>query len=71
MEGPGQLLGYRAMHHKIREQYHLCVPRNLVYDVMTLVDPEGLERRGNAGMKKRRRGATGTFTSMVKIVLVC
>ena len=70
MEGPGQLLGYRAMHHKIREQHHLCVPRNLVYDVMTLVDPEGLERRGNVGMKKRRRGATGTFTSMVKIVLV-
>ena len=70
MEGPWQLLGYRAMHHKIREQHHLCVPRNLVYDVMTLVDPEGLERQGNVGMKKRRRGATGTFTSMVKIVLV-
>ena len=35
IEGPGQLLGYRAMHHKIREQHHLCVPQNLVYDVMT------------------------------------
>jgi hypothetical protein len=32
---------------------------------MTMVDPEGLERRGNVGRKKRRRGATGTFTSMV------
>ena len=70
MEGPGQLLGYRAMHHKIREQHQLHVPRNLVHDVMTLVDPEGLERRGNVGIKKRRRGATGTFTSMVKIILV-
>jgi hypothetical protein len=68
MEGPGQLLGYRAMHYKIREQHHLCVPRNLVYDVMTLVDPEGLERRGNVGTEKRRRGATGTFTSLVRIV---
>ena len=70
VEGPGRLLGHHAMHRKIREQHHLCVPRNLVYDVMTLVDPEGLERRGNVSMKKRRRGATGTFTSMVKIVLV-
>ena len=70
MEGPGQLLGYRAMHHKICEQHQLHVARNLVHDVMTLVDPEGLERRGNVGIKERRRGATGTFTSMVRIVLV-
>ena len=70
MEGPGQLLGYRAMHHKIREQHQLHVPRNLVHDVMTLVDPEGLERRGNVGIRKRQRGATGTFTSMVRTVLV-
>ena len=70
MEGPGQLLGYQAMHHKIREQHQLHVPRNLVHDVMTLVDPEGLERCGNVGIKKRRRGATGTFMSMVKIALV-
>ena len=30
---------------------------------MGLVDPEGLQRRGNVGKKKRRRDATGTFTS--------
>ena len=66
LEGPGQLLGYRAVHKKVREQHNLAVPRNLVYDVMGVVDPEGLERRGNIGKKKRRRGATGTFTSLVK-----
>ena len=49
INGPGQLLGYRAMHRKIREQHNLAVPRDLVYDVMTLADPEGLERRGNVG----------------------
>jgi hypothetical protein len=63
--GPGQLLGYRAMHRKIREQHNLAVPRDLVYDMMTLVDPEGLERHGNVGKRKRHRGPTGTFTSMV------
>ena len=43
LEGPGQLLGYRSMHKKLREQHNLAVPRNLVYDVMGVVDPEGLE----------------------------
>ncbi|XP_027044929.1 uncharacterized protein LOC113672779 [Pocillopora damicornis] len=64
MEGPGQYLGYRAMQRKIREQHKLAVPRNLVHDVMGMVDPEGLTRRGNVGQKKRQRGATGTFTSL-------
>ena len=66
MEGPGQYLGYRAMQRKLREQHKLAVPRNLVYDVMGMVDPEGLKRRGNVGRKKRQRGATGTFTSLVR-----
>ena len=59
--GPGQLLGYRAMHRKIREQHNLAVPRDLVYDMMTLVDPEGQERRGNVGKRKRHRGPTGSL----------
>ena len=66
MEGPGQYLGYRAMQRKVREQHKLAVPRNLVYDVMSMVDPEGMTRRGNVGQKKRQRGATGTFTSLVR-----
>ena len=54
MEVPRQYLGYRAMQRKLREQHKLAVPRNLVYDVMGMVDPEGLKRRGNAGHKKRQ-----------------
>ena len=49
---PGQLLSYRAMHRKIREQQNLAVPRDLVYDMITLVEPEDLERRENVGKKK-------------------
>ena len=37
LEGPDQYLGYRAMQRKLREQHKLAVPRNLVYDVMSLV----------------------------------
>ena len=68
IEGPGQLLGYRAMHKKLREQHNLAVLRDLVHDVMGLVDPEGLQRRGDVGKKKRRRGATSTFTSLVRLL---
>ena len=63
--GPGHLLGYRLLHKKIRDQHQLAVPRNLVYDVMTNVCPETLERRGGVGKAKTRRGPTGTFTSLV------
>ena len=68
IEGPGQLLGYRAMHKKLREQHNLAVSHDLVHDVMGLVDPEGLQRRGDVGKKKRRRGATSTFTSLVRLL---
>jgi len=33
--GPGNLLGYRALHKKIRKIHGLNVPRNLVYAVMS------------------------------------
>lgn len=53
MEGPGSLLGYRALHKKIRELHWLNIPRNLVYDVMEDLYPEGLEARSGVGQPKR------------------
>ena len=41
LEGPGKLLGYRALHQKIRQEHLLNVPRDLVYAVMQQMDPEG------------------------------
>ena len=43
------------MHKKIREIKGLQVPRNLVYAVMTKVDPEGLEESGGVEETKRPR----------------
>ena len=68
IEGLGQWLGYRSMHKTLREQHNLSVSRDLVHDVMGLVDPEGLQRVGMSVKKKRRRGATGTFTSLVRLL---
>lgn len=53
MNGPGSLLGYRALHQKIHEVHVLNVPRNLVYAMMTEVNPQGLEERGYIGKPKR------------------
>ena len=57
-DGPGQLLGYRASQKKIQQQHRLAV------------DPEGLEHRRNVGRNKRKRGAAGTFTSLVGVIIM-
>jgi hypothetical protein len=44
------------MHKRIREQHGLAVPRGLVYDVMTLDDEDGLQRRKAVGKKKGEKG---------------
>jgi len=61
LEGPGKLLGYRAMHKKVRQEYNLHVTRDAVYNVMYDLDPEGLEARGGIGAKKKRK--KGNFSS--------
>ena len=63
MKGPGKLLGYRSLHKKVRKVHGLNVPRNLVYNVMMDVNPEGLEERGGVGMTKRPK-RTGSFPQM-------
>ena len=69
MDGPGALLGYRALHKKIREVHGLKVPRNMVYDMMYMVDPTGLDERGSVGRLRRPR-RTKKFTSKVRTVLL-
>ena len=61
LKGPGKLLGHRAMHRKIRQEYGINVTRDQVYNVMSDLDPEGLEARGGIGAKKK--GEKGTFTT--------
>ena len=41
LEGPGKLLGYRAMNQKLRMEYNVKVPRHLVHNMMYELDPEG------------------------------
>lgn len=61
LKGPGKLLGYRALHKKIRLEHGLNVTRDQVYDVMSELDPHGLEARGNVGAKRQKK--KGNFTT--------
>ena len=53
LDGPGKLLGYRAMNHKLRTEHAICVPRKLVSAVQCDLDLEGVESR-NVKKKKKR-----------------
>ena len=60
LEGPGKLLGYRAMNHKLRTEHHVCAPRNLVAEIVWDMDPEGVELRS---VKKRENIPKKPFLS--------
>ena len=55
LDGPGKLLGYRAMYHKVWQDHELDVWRDLVHAAMYDLDPKGLEARGPVGKKKAKR----------------
>ena len=43
LDRPGQLLGYRAMQKKVRQEHNFNVPRGLAHAVMAELDREHLE----------------------------
>ena len=53
LEGPGKLLGYRAMNQKLRTEHNFKVPRHLVYNVMAELDPE--RARSQKPSKKKEK----------------
>ena len=56
LKGPGQLLGYRAMHQKLKQMRHLNVPRDLVYAIMTDLDWERMQERAPPYKRKKKKG---------------
>ena len=63
LQGSGQLLGYRSMQRKIRKQHQLAAPRNLVYDLMTELDPAGLEQGKSASEACESTGSSSLVLS--------
>ena len=56
LEGPGKLLGYRAMTQKICQKYKMKVPRDLVHNLMFDIDQDGLAARLPVAKKKKPKG---------------
>ena len=55
LKGPGKLLGYRAMHRKLRQEYGINVTRDQVYNVMTELDQRVLKHAAVSGRRKKDR----------------
>ena len=55
IDGPGKLLGYRAMQNKLRQEHNLLVPRDLVHALMFDLDEEGLAARCPVRKKGRAK----------------
>ena len=58
--GPGWLLGYRAMHLKIKNINGLNVPRDLVYAAMTDLDSDGLKMRKPRNKNPKEKSTFGS-----------
>lgn len=69
MQEPGKYLGYRAMTKKIQEVHCMNVLRDLVYEIMSNVNPEVLAVRGFVG-KSKRPPRRVLFVSMVRTKLL-
>ena len=60
LNGPGALLGYRTMSHKIRQKYQLKVPRDMVHAIMYELDEDSLLARRPGAKKKKQKGHFAT-----------
>ena len=48
------LLGYRAMHQKLINDHSLVLTRNVVRQILKVVDLEGVEARSRHRLRRRR-----------------
>ena len=64
MDGPGKLLGYRALHKKLRQVHELNVSRDVVCAVMYNVDPVALDERAQFKKKKPKRQLQFTWLKL-------
>ena len=61
------LLGYRAMHQKLTNDHGLVVTRNVVRQILKVVNPEGVQARSHHCLRRRRYCAKeANYTVMLK-----
>ena len=59
LKGSGSIIGYRAMHQRLTVQHSLNVSRNIVRQVLKILDPEGVNARSKHRLQRRVYTAKG------------
>ena len=59
LRGSGSIIGYRAMHQRLTLQRGLNVTRNVVRQVLKVLDPEGVDARSRHRLRRRMYTAKG------------
>lgn len=59
LRGSSSLLGYRSMHQRLTNDYGLVVPRNVVRQILKILDPEGVQARSRHRLRRRLYSAKG------------
>lgn len=54
LQGSGQRLGYRAMWRRLKTRYNICIPQEVVRQLLKALDPEGVEARSRRLIRRRR-----------------
>uniref|UniRef100_A0A1X7T6U0 Integrase core domain-containing protein n=1 Tax=Amphimedon queenslandica TaxID=400682 RepID=A0A1X7T6U0_AMPQE len=53
LKGPGSLLGYRSLWHRLQMKYKLSVSRDTVMMLLAVMDPDGTKVRKSRRLKRR------------------
>ena len=59
LDGPGCLSGYRSMWHTLRIKYGIVVPRREVEELLSQLDPDGVQERKRHKLKRRVYNSPG------------
>ncbi|XP_077864797.1 uncharacterized protein LOC144350485 [Saccoglossus kowalevskii] len=54
LQSSGKCIGYKAMWKRLKLKYGLMVNRDLVLDLLNILDPEGIERRTKHRLLRRK-----------------
>ena len=57
--GSGSSIGYRLMHHRLRNDYDLAVDKEIVRLILKTLDPEAFEKRPRRRLRRRKYYAKG------------
>ena len=59
LRGSGSIIGYRSMHQRLTTDHHLIVTRNVVCQVLQILDPEGVQARSGHRLRRRNYSTKG------------